>query len=72
MFVRWLLPRWGCSRPALAETPEDLYERARTGLRMPPVEEWVTFPFEGELRIRELLPPDAEEPPRQEIGRAHV
>ena len=31
---------------------------------MPPVEEWVTFPFEGELRVRDLLPPVASEPPR--------
>jgi diadenosine tetraphosphate (Ap4A) HIT family hydrolase len=31
---------------------------------MPPVEEWVTFPFEGELYVRDLLPPVASEPPR--------
>ena len=48
----------------MAETPEELYERARGALRMPPVEQWVSFPFEGELRVRELLPPVAEEPPR--------
>ena len=31
---------------------------------MPPVEEWVTFPFAGELRVRDLVPPVASEPPR--------
>jgi hypothetical protein len=48
----------------VAETPEELYERARGSLRMPPVADWVTFPFEGELGVRELLPPEPEEPPR--------
>ena len=28
---------------------------------MPPVREWETFPFDGELRPRELLPPEAAE-----------
>jgi hypothetical protein len=45
----------------LAESPEQLYERARGRLRMPPVREWETFPFDGELRPRELLPPEAAE-----------
>ena len=31
---------------------------------MPPVEDWVTFPFDGALRVRELLPPEPAEPPR--------
>jgi diadenosine tetraphosphate (Ap4A) HIT family hydrolase len=35
---------------------------------MPPIEEWVTFPFEGELRLRELLPPVEAEPPRAGEG----
>jgi diadenosine tetraphosphate (Ap4A) HIT family hydrolase len=52
----------------MAETPEQLYERARGQLRMPPVEEWETFPFEGELRPRVLLPPIAAEPPRMGEG----
>ena len=30
---------------------------------MPPVGDWETFPFEGEIRVRPLLPP-ADEPPR--------
>jgi diadenosine tetraphosphate (Ap4A) HIT family hydrolase len=46
------------------ETAEELYARAAGALRMPPVEDWKTFPFDGELRPRELLPPVASEPPR--------
>jgi diadenosine tetraphosphate (Ap4A) HIT family hydrolase len=50
----------------MSETPEKLYARVqREGLRRPPVEEWETFPFEGELRVRELRPPVAAEPPRR-------
>lgn len=61
-------------RPTLAsgrtlpETPEELYERAAGALRMPPVEEWETFPFDGELRPRVLLPPEARERPRSGEG----
>ena len=35
---------------------------------MPPVEEWETFPFEGEVRVRPLLPPVTVEPPRRGEG----
>lgn len=52
----------------MAETPEELYARAKDTLRMPPVEEWATFPFEGEIRPRELLPPVAAEKPRVGAG----
>ena|SRR5438128_2313377 len=45
----------------MPETPEQLYERAANALRMPPVEEWETFPFEGEMRPRGLLPPEDKE-----------
>ncbi len=48
----------------MGETPEELYWRAAGRLRMPPVAEWETFPFEGEFRVRPLEPPVAEEPPR--------
>jgi len=47
----------------VAETPEELYERALGAadeegrLPLPPLHEWETFPFEGELRTRPLLPP---------------
>jgi diadenosine tetraphosphate (Ap4A) HIT family hydrolase len=47
------------------ETPEELYERAKDALRIPPVEEWEAWPFEGELRPKELLPPMNAERPRQ-------
>lgn len=49
----------------MPETPEQLYERALADLRMPPVEEWETFPFEGQLRPRPLQPPVAIDPPRK-------
>jgi diadenosine tetraphosphate (Ap4A) HIT family hydrolase len=53
----------------MPETPEELYKRVTDDLRMPPVEEWETFPFDGELRPRALQPPvDAEEPRRGEGG----
>ena len=35
---------------------------------MPPVEEWETWPFAGELRPRELEPPVEQEPPRRGAG----
>jgi diadenosine tetraphosphate (Ap4A) HIT family hydrolase len=50
------------------ETPEQLYERAKDALRMPPVDEWETFPFDGELRPRPLAAPEAKERPRHGEG----
>lgn len=53
----------------MAETAEEIYRRAQEAagpdgrLAMPPVHEWDTFPFEGDLRVRPLEPP-ADEPPR--------
>jgi diadenosine tetraphosphate (Ap4A) HIT family hydrolase len=44
------------------ETAEELYARAKDALRMPPVEQWDTFPFEGDMRPRPLLPPQQERP----------
>ncbi len=52
------------------ESPEELYERAARALRMPPVAEWDTFPFDGQLRVRALEPPVPEEPARQGEGAA--
>lgn len=46
------------------ETPEQLWRRAHDALRMPPVETWDTFPFDGELRPRALRPPEERDPPR--------
>jgi hypothetical protein len=53
---------------SVPETPEQLYERVKDALVMPPVQEWETFPFDGELRVRELQPPAAEEEPRRGVG----
>ena len=48
----------------MPETPEELYERVKDSLRMPPVEEWDTFPFDGEMTPRTLRPPVQQEEPR--------
>src|SRR6266545_1980968 len=50
---------------SVPETPEELYERVKDALRMPPVEEWETFPFDGEMRPRPLDPPAGRDPARQ-------
>jgi diadenosine tetraphosphate (Ap4A) HIT family hydrolase len=52
----------------MAETPEQLYERVAGCLRMPLVEEWETFPFNGELQPRTLEPPVPSEEPRNGEG----
>jgi diadenosine tetraphosphate (Ap4A) HIT family hydrolase len=59
----------------VAETPEELYRRAQEAagpdgrLAMPPLQEWETFPFEGEIRVRPLeAPVDAERPRLGEGG----
>lgn len=52
----------------MPETPEQLWERARDELRMPPVEEWDTFPFDGELRPRALRSPEQVDTPRHGEG----
>ncbi len=45
------------SRDLVPETPEELYARGKDALRVPPVWEWETLPFEGELAPRALQPP---------------
>jgi diadenosine tetraphosphate (Ap4A) HIT family hydrolase len=50
------------------ETPEQLWERAHGALRRPAVEAWETWPFEGDVRPRELAAPEARERPRQGEG----
>ena len=45
-----------------------IYERSDRALRMPPVEEWETFPFEGDLRPRPLEPPVQRERARHGAG----
>jgi hypothetical protein len=54
----------------VGESAEEIYRRAQAAagpdgrLAMPPVHEWETFPFEGEIRVRGLEPPVGEEQPR--------
>ena len=52
----------------MPETPEALWERARSALRTPPVEEWEQWPFVGPVVPRELTPPVAADPPRHGEG----
>ncbi len=55
----------------MAESPEQLYRRASAAadadgrLPVPSLEGWDSFPFEGELRVKPLLPPEPAEPPRK-------
>jgi diadenosine tetraphosphate (Ap4A) HIT family hydrolase len=44
----------------MPETPEQLYERTADSLQMPPLEEWDSWPFEGDLRPKRLRPPEPE------------
>lgn len=52
----------------LPETSEELYARVAASLRMPPVQEWETFPFDGELHPRPLRAPLESEIPRTGAG----
>ena len=52
-----------CRRP-----PRSCSPAPTDALRMPPVETWETFPFDGDLRPRSLMPPVAEEAPRRGAG----
>jgi diadenosine tetraphosphate (Ap4A) HIT family hydrolase len=52
----------------MPETPEELYARAKDSLRMPSVDEWDTWPFEGALRPRQLQPPVSVEKARHGAG----
>jgi hypothetical protein len=52
----------------MPETPEQFWERTRGALRMPPVEEWDTWPFIGEAVPRQLDAPTTERPRHGEGG----
>jgi diadenosine tetraphosphate (Ap4A) HIT family hydrolase len=52
----------------MSETPEELHARVADALRMPPVETWESFPFDGELRPRRLAPPAEREGRREGEG----
>jgi diadenosine tetraphosphate (Ap4A) HIT family hydrolase len=45
----------------MPETPEQRHARAVGALRTPPVHEWDTWPFEGEVRPKPLAPPTPEQ-----------
>ena len=62
------MPPTLASACAVPETPEQFYDRTKDALRMPPVEEWETFPFDGEIRPRALRPPADGEKPREGEG----
>jgi diadenosine tetraphosphate (Ap4A) HIT family hydrolase len=53
--------------PAMPESAQQIYERAARALQMPPLDEWDTWPFEGELRPKALAAP-APEPRREGEG----
>lgn len=48
----------------MPETPEQLYARVANALRVPPVETWDTYPFEGPASVRALRPPSDTDPAR--------
>ena len=52
----------------MPESPEEFCARVAGSLRMPPVEEWETFPFEGDMRPRALRAPVDHEKPRHGAG----
>jgi diadenosine tetraphosphate (Ap4A) HIT family hydrolase len=52
----------------MPETPEQFWERVRGGLHVPPLEEWDTWPFEGDVAVRSLQPPVEREEPRHGEG----
>ena len=52
----------------MPETPEQFWERAHGTLQTPPVEEWDSWPFAGDIAPRELQRPVEKEPPRHGEG----
>jgi diadenosine tetraphosphate (Ap4A) HIT family hydrolase len=52
----------------MPETPEQFWERVRGDLQVPPLEEWDTWPFAGDVTVRPLQPPVELEKPRHGEG----
>jgi diadenosine tetraphosphate (Ap4A) HIT family hydrolase len=50
------------------ETPEEFHARATAALRVPPVEEWESWPFQGPVQPKSLEPPVEREKPRHGEG----
>jgi diadenosine tetraphosphate (Ap4A) HIT family hydrolase len=44
----------------MAETPQELYDRARGALRVPPLDDWPSWPLTGDVQPKELDPPTPE------------
>jgi diadenosine tetraphosphate (Ap4A) HIT family hydrolase len=55
----------------VAESPEQLWERVSGSLTVPPVEEWDSWPFEGDLRPKALTRPVERERARNGEGGAN-
>lgn len=47
----------------MPETPEQLYQRVKDALLVPPVDEWESWPFAGPVQPRGLREPVEREPP---------
>ena len=52
----------------MPETPEELWERVHEDRHVPPVDEWESWPFAGELSVRPLERPVQSEKPRHGEG----
>jgi diadenosine tetraphosphate (Ap4A) HIT family hydrolase len=52
----------------MPETPEEFWERVHNGLKVPLLEEWDTWPFDGPVQPRPLAPPVDREKPRHGEG----
>ena len=52
----------------MPESASEIHRRSADALRMPPVEEWASFPFDGDMRPRALRPPE-DEPALRARGR---
>jgi diadenosine tetraphosphate (Ap4A) HIT family hydrolase len=52
------------------ETPEQFWERVHDKLTTPPLEEWESWPFDGDVTPRELRPPVDRDRPRSGEGGA--
>jgi diadenosine tetraphosphate (Ap4A) HIT family hydrolase len=44
----------------MPESASEIHRRSADALRMPPVQEWPSFPFDGDMRPRALRPPEDE------------
>lgn len=52
----------------MPETPEQFWERVHDGVSVPPLGDWESWPFEGDVTVRPLQPPVEREKPRHGEG----